>query len=138
MSGLERIVNGYDQIGNTTSRFGTAMQQVSQSFDALKELAPFNLGEMKFPATQIGEVAGKIEEGVARIGHAAERVGSLAEKVEGLAARAGQWLAEVRVPPTVDFDEPPAPPKLKMEKGKPFKIPTPPPIPGSRRPPRQS
>ena len=135
---LEWIVNGYDQLGNTTSRFGAAMQQAAQSFDALKELAPFHLGEMKFPSTQIGEVAGKIEEGVARIGHAAERVGSLAEKVEGLAAKAGQWLAEVHVPPAVESGQPPAPPKLKMEKGKPGKIPTPPPIPGSRRPPRQS
>ena len=133
---LEWIVNGYDQLGNTGSRFGAAMQQASQSFDALKELAPFHLGEMKFPETKIGEVAGKIEEGVSRIGHAAERVGSLAEKVEGLAAQAGKWLAEVRVPPDVESGHPPGPPKITIVKGKPGKIPTPPPLPGSRRPPR--
>jgi len=131
---LEWIVNGYEQIGRAASAFGAAVHQVSQSLDALKELAPFHLGEMKFPETKIGEVAGKIEEGVTKIGHAAERVGSFAEKVEELAAQAGQWLGEVHVPPGAESD----PPKITLVKGKPGKIPMPPPLPGKRRPPRPS
>ena len=133
---LEWVVNGYDQLGGSVSPLGSAFQHASQSFDALRELAPFNLGEMKFPDTKIGEAAGKLEEGVTRIGHVAEQVGHFAEKVEGLAAQAGKWLAEVRVPSDVESDKPSGPPKITIVKGKPGKIPMPPPLPGSRRPPR--
>ena len=131
---LEWLVNGYQQFGVATSQAGAALQQAAQAFDALKELAPFHLGEMKFPETKIGEFAAKLEEGAARIGQMAERVGSFAEKAEGLAAKAGQWLSEVQMPPQPPPDKPP---KLKMTKGKPGPIPVAPPIPGSRRPPRR-
>ena len=133
---LEWIVNGYQQLGNVATDFAASLRRAGQSFDALKELAPFNLGEMKFPETQIGEVAEKMEHGATKIGHVAERIGEMAEKVEGLAAQAGKWLAEVRVPSHAESDIPPGPPKVTIVKGKPGKIPMPPPIPGSRRPPR--
>ena len=131
---LEWLVNGYHQLGGVTSLTSGAVQQAAQAFDALKELAPFHLGEMKFPETKIGEFAAKLEEGAAKIGHMAERVGSFAEKAEGLAAKAGQWLSEVHVPTQPPPDKPP---KLKMAKGKPGPIPVAPPIPGSRRPPKR-
>ena len=131
---LEWLVNGYQQIGSAASQPGAVLHQAAQAFDALKELGPFHLGEMKFPDTKIGEYAAKLEEGAAKIGSMAERVGSLAEKAEGLAAKAGQWLSEVQV-----STQPPADkaPKLKMAKGKPGPIPVAPPIPGSRRAPRR-
>ena len=131
---LEWLVNGYQQIGSATSRSGATLQQAAHTFDALKELAPFHLGEMKFPEAKIGDFAAKLEEGAERIGHLAERVGSFAEKAEGLAAKAGQWLSDVQVPSQPSPDKPP---KLKAAKGKPGPIPIPPPVPGSRRPPRR-
>jgi hypothetical protein len=131
---LEWLVNGYQQIGSVASKSSAALQQAAQAFDAFKELAPFHLGEMKFPETKIGEFAAKLEEGAAKIGHVAERVGSFAEKAEGLAAKAGQWLSDVQVPGQPPPDKPP---KIKVAKGKSGPIPVPPPVPGSRRPPRR-
>ena len=130
---LEWVVNGYEQIGNAASGLATSLQRAGQSFDALKQLAPFHLGEMKFPETKIGEMAEKLEHGATQIGHIAEQIGEMAEKVEGLAVKAGQWLGQVHVPPQ---EKPATPPKIKMAKGQPGKIPVPPPLPGSRRPPR--
>ena len=130
---LEWVVNGYEQIGNAASGLATSLQRAGQSFDALKQLAPFHLGEMKFPETKIGEMAEKLEHGATQIGHIAEQIGEMAEKVEGLAVKAGQWLGQVHVPPQ---EKPAPPPKIKMAKGQPSKIPVPPPLPGSRRAPR--
>src|SRR5262245_58328827 len=95
---LEWLVNGCQQVGRAASQSGAVLTHAAQGFDVLKELAPFHLGEMKFPDTKIGDFAAKLEEGAAKLGQMAERVGSFAEKAEGLAAKAGQWLSEVQVP----------------------------------------
>jgi carbonic anhydrase len=54
---LEWLVNGYQTLGAVPSALTQLAQTAESAFDALKPLAGFNLGEMKFPETKIGEVA---------------------------------------------------------------------------------
>ena len=63
---LEWLVNGYQQAGPMDSRWNDVMRSGGQTIDALKPLADFNIGEMKFPESKIGEAAGKAEEWLAQ------------------------------------------------------------------------
>jgi carbonic anhydrase len=72
---LEWLVNGYETLGSGVPR-GTQITQpaagtVAGMLDALKPLAAFNFGEMKFPEGKIGEVASTVAEELAKRIHAA-------------------------------------------------------------------
>ncbi len=56
---LECVVNGYRTLENVTTQSNAAAQTAGRTMDALKGLADFNLGEMRFPDGNIGEVATK-------------------------------------------------------------------------------
>jgi carbonic anhydrase len=56
---LEWIVNGYDGLGTMGTRWNAVVKSAEQTLDSLKSLADFNIGEMKFPETKIGEVVTK-------------------------------------------------------------------------------
>jgi hypothetical protein len=71
---------------------------MASPLETLKQLVPFDLGEMKFPEGKIGELAakaeglaGKVEQWAGKAEHLAGEAGEFAEKV-------GQWLSEVQVP----------------------------------------
>jgi hypothetical protein len=129
---LEWLVNGYETLGAATSGAVPALAQAAQKFDALKDLLPFHLGEMKFPETKIGEFAARVEQAAPKLQDAVQKIGSLAEQVGDLAGKAGQWLAEAQVHGPQPPQRPPAP-QARIIKG----IPKPPPMPPSQRPPRK-
>jgi len=60
--GLEWIVNGYQSLETTTARSPEIAKAIGLATDALKSLASFNIGEMAFPPTKIGEAAAKAPE----------------------------------------------------------------------------
>jgi carbonic anhydrase len=97
---LEWLVNGYENWGTMSERWNEAVKSAGQTIDMMKSLIDFNIGEMKFPETKIGETVTKAEDW-------------LAKKVENL---------EIKPSPAVP---PAAPPPVPPE---PPKIPQPPPI----------
>jgi carbonic anhydrase len=95
---LEWLVNGYDTLQSPGffSRWNEAVRSAAQTVDALKSLADFQIGEMKFPETRIGEK-------VAQAG------GWLEEKI-------GELQVQPPPPPPIPSapPPPPAPPKLPL------------------------
>jgi carbonic anhydrase len=57
---LEWLVNGYQTVGTGLTRKPQLAQPGGGILDALKPLAAFNFGEMKFPEGKIGEVASTV------------------------------------------------------------------------------
>jgi carbonic anhydrase len=141
---LEWLVNGYQVLETASSAHAaTSPGSGNPPLDALRQLLPFNLGEMKFPESKIGELAaraegiiGRVEQAATRAEHLAGKAGEFAEKVGNLAEKATNWLGEVQIHGH-DTEPPPAqPPPLKLQTSKPppsKRIPFPPPI---QRPPR--
>jgi carbonic anhydrase len=98
---LEWLVNGYQDWENMSTRWNEVVKSAGHTMDMMKSLTDFNIGEMKFPETKIGETVVKAE--------------------DWLAKKVGQM--EFSPPPTV---KPPSPaPVLPPE---PPRIPVPPPI----------
>src|SRR5262245_11769548 len=58
---LEWLVNGYEAFTTMSSRWDEVTKSAGQTVDALKSLTNFNIGEMKFPETKIGETVTKAE-----------------------------------------------------------------------------
>jgi carbonic anhydrase len=87
---LEWLVNGYQTLQTASATVAPALGRAAFSPDALPALAEFNLGEMKFPETKIGELAGPLQE----------------------------WLAEVQVHSPEPSSPAPKPPPLKPGIGK--------------------
>lgn len=138
---LEWLVNGYDTFGKTAA--ATTAPPLQQVQDWLQS-APFQLGEMKFPETKIGEFAGKIGDTADQIGSLAARADQLAEKIEasplgrtkvgGLAlkvehaaekigqaaAQVGQWVEQHK---PAERKPPPAPPSRSPSAPKPIPLP---------------
>jgi carbonic anhydrase len=85
---LDWLVNGYQNLENMGSRWNSVLKSAGQSVDALKPLADFQIGEMKFPETKIGELATKTEDWFK------------------------QKLNELEVKPSPPADSPPIPPKI--------------------------
>jgi carbonic anhydrase len=56
---LEFVVNGYQTLETVAARWNVVAKSAAQTVDALKGLADFNIGEMHFPETKIGEVVTK-------------------------------------------------------------------------------
>jgi len=99
---LEWLVNGYETLGAAPSRLNQLVQTAESAFDALKPLANFNLGEMKFPETKIGEVATTIgNEILQRIEAASVRAHGAGQSASAskVAAPVGFNLGELKVPP---------------------------------------
>ena len=58
---LEWLVNGYQTLETPGSRWNEMVRVAGQTVDALKPLADFHIGEMKFPETKIGEIVTEAE-----------------------------------------------------------------------------
>lgn len=63
---LEWIVNGYDNLGSMTERWNEAVKSAGQTVDMMKSLTDFQIGDMKFPETKIGEAVTKAEDWLAK------------------------------------------------------------------------
>ncbi len=98
---LEWLVNGYQNWETMSSQWNETVKSAGQTVDMMKSLTNFQIGEMKFPETKIGEAVTKAEDW-------------LAKKVEKM---------ELKLAPTTPSPAqyPPSPPE-------PPKIPVPPPI----------
>ena len=53
---LDWLVNGYQTLDTLSSRWQEVAKSAGHTVDALKSLTDFNIGEMKFPETKIGEI----------------------------------------------------------------------------------
>jgi carbonic anhydrase len=56
---LEWLVNGYQTWAPTGDKWNEVVRSAGETVDKLKTLADFNIGEMKFPDTKIGETVTK-------------------------------------------------------------------------------
>jgi carbonic anhydrase len=117
---LDWIVNGYQTLETTGSQLREPVAgPIGQGMQALGN---FNIGEMKFPETKIGEYAtkaedwlskqaGKIETGAAEtIGKAAP----VAESVQKIAGQVVEFAGKERSRPPEMAEPPPMPPKIPM------------------------
>ena len=59
---LDWLVNGYQALDTLSSRWNEVAKSAGQTVDALKPLTDFQIGEMKFPETKIGEIVTKTED----------------------------------------------------------------------------
>jgi carbonic anhydrase len=59
---LDWLVNGYETLGTLGARWNEVVKSAGQTIDALRPLTDFNIGEMKFPETKIGEIVTKTED----------------------------------------------------------------------------
>jgi len=98
---LEWVVNGYQNWETMSSQWNETVKSAGQTVDMMKSLTNFQIGEMKFPETKIGEAVTKGEDW-------------LANKIEKMELKIASTTPPVaKAPPS-----PPEPPK----------IPVPPPI----------
>lgn len=63
---LEWLVNGYQAAQTFSTRLHEVAKSSEQTLDALKSLTNFNVGEIKFPETKIGEAVTKAEDWLAQ------------------------------------------------------------------------
>ncbi len=124
---LEWLVNGYQSWTTMDSKWNEVVRSAGETVDKLKSLGDFNIGEMKFPETKIGETVTKATDWLS------QKVGSLQmqpmaapptefappPKAINIAARVID-LAEKHWPKPADSSKRPSSP--------PPKIPIPPPI----------
>ena len=110
---LEWLVNGYQTLATMSSRWEEVTRSAGQTVDALKSLTNFNIGEMKFPETKIGETVTQAEDWLAQKIHKLEpkpestaAAGSFSQKVQKLGAELVE-KAPVQRPPTT-------PPKIPL------------------------
>jgi carbonic anhydrase len=63
---LEWLVNGYQNLGTLTDRWNETVKSAGHTVDMMKSLTDFQIGEMKFPETKIGEAVTKAEDWLAK------------------------------------------------------------------------
>jgi carbonic anhydrase len=59
---LEWLVNGYQNWETMSSQWNDVVKSGAHTVDMMKSLTDFNIGEMKFPDTKIGETVTKAED----------------------------------------------------------------------------
>src|SRR5215468_2681619 len=102
---LDWLVNGYQAAETMTTRWNDFVKSAGQTVDKLKSLTDFNIGEMKFPETKIGETVTRAEDWVA-------------QKVQKLEMKPPEPPAEKRppTPPRIPMP-PPIRPKVHLRRG---------------------
>jgi carbonic anhydrase len=122
---LEWLVNGYQAWATMSDKWNEVVRSAGETVDKLKTLSDFNLGEMKFPETKIGETVAKAEDWLAKKVGSFQIRPSQAPPMEASPPPAQNVAGDV-----VDFAEKhwPSPSETFWRMPKPPKIPTPPPI----------
>jgi carbonic anhydrase len=102
---LDWLVNGYQAAETMSTRWNEFVKSAGQTVDKLKSLSDFNIGEMKFPETKIGETVTKAEDWVA-------------QKVQNLEMKPPEPTAEKTrpTPPRIPMP-PPIRPKVHLRRG---------------------
>src|SRR6266568_3097660 len=102
---LEWLVNGYQSLETISSRWDEVVKSAGHTIDALKSLTDFNIGEMKFPETKIGETVGQAEDWLSR-------------KVQQLDVKATPGAPEGKAVTTPKIPlPPPIRPRIHLRKG---------------------
>jgi carbonic anhydrase len=123
---LEWLVNGYQTLGAVAGKWNEAVQSAGQTVDKLKALTDFQIGEMKFPETKIGETVAKagdwlkekidgLEEAATGETPASPAV-NIAKQVVEFSAKHWQQPPPVTTPPKKIPLPPPLRPKPVMRK----------------------
>src|SRR6187402_218295 len=115
---LEWLVNGYQAAPALTEKWNETVKSAGETVGALKSLADFKIGEMKFPDTRIGETVSsgadwlsqKIGELEIKPGSGAESAASTAEKLIRVAEHWSKPEKPPKPPPLVK------PPPIKVRK----------------------
>jgi carbonic anhydrase len=92
---LDWLVNGYQSAETMTTRWNEFVKSAGQTVDKLKSLSDFNIGEMKFPETKIGETVTNAENW-------------LSQKVHKLDIKPPEPAAET------PNEKPPVPPRIPL------------------------
>ena len=94
---LEWLVNGYQDWESMGTRWNEVVKSAGNTVDMMKSLTDFNIGEMKFPETKIGESVLKAEDWLAK------KVGQM------------EFSPQPTVqPPPAEQVDPPEPPRIPV------------------------
>ena len=104
---VEWLVNGYQTLETAGGHWSEVTKSAGQTVDALKSLADFKIGEMKFPDTKIGDVATKAESWVS------EKLNELGSEITAAAPE----TKPVPAPPPKIPLPPPIRPKMSLRRG---------------------
>jgi carbonic anhydrase len=104
---LDWLVNGYQAVETMGTRWNEFVKSAGQSVDKLKSLSDFNIGEMKFPETKIGETVTNAENWLS------QKVRSLEMKPAEIAPEATEKAPAV--PPKIPLP-PPIRPKIHLRR----------------------
>jgi len=102
---LEWLVNGYQSLESMDSRWKEVVKAAGHSVDAFKSLTDFDIGEMKFPQTKIGETVTKAEDWLSQKVH----------QLETTRPEIGQ-STKTTAPPKIPLP-PPIRPRIHLHKG---------------------
>jgi carbonic anhydrase len=109
---VEWVVNGYQTLGTTASRWTEVQTSAGHTVDALKSLVDFEIGEMRFPETKIGETVTKAVDWLSQ--KAPQLGGKPAPATVPQAPRA----TPPATPPKIPLP-PPIRPRMHLRKGRP-------------------
>ena len=122
---LEWLVNGYQTFATMSDKWNEVVKSAGETVDRLKSLTDFQIGEMKFPETKIGEAVTKAGDWLT------QKVGELEVKPETTAEKKPTAKAVNIAKHVVQFAEthwPKAGEEPPSASGQRPKIPLPPPI----------
>lgn len=105
---LEWVVNGYQNLGAISERWNDVVKSAGQTVDMMKSLTDFQIGEMKFPETKIGET----------VAHAEDWLAKKIEQMEIKPAPAPSPSAAPAEPPKIPTP-PLLRPRMRTHRGKP-------------------
>ncbi len=88
---LEWLVNGYETFATMSDKWNETVKCAGETVDKLKSLADFQIGEMKFPETKIGET----------VAHATDWLSQKIGELEVKPPSAGQGTPVSEAPPPV-------------------------------------
>ena len=110
---LEWIVNGYEA-WQTLPGASDAIKGAGPMPEALGSFAAFNLGEMKFPETKIGELATKAEDWLSQKVETVEAAIPATPETKATVAQEVIGYAEKHWPKPAGSQPPPVPPKIPL------------------------
>ena len=122
---LEWLVNGYQTFATMSDKWSEVVKSAGETVDKLKSLADFQIGEMKFPETKIGEVAIKAGDWLS------QKIGELERKQEESPERKPASTAVNIAKQVVQYAEthwPKPEDEAQPASGKRLRVPLPPPL----------
>lgn len=119
---LEWLVNGYEAWATMGDKWNEVVRSAGETVDKLKSLTDFNIGEMKFPETKIGETVTKAHDWLSDKVESLRMEPSEPRPSPSTAANIASHIVELAEKhwPKQAEPQPPPPPPL------PKKLPTPP------------